>query len=182
MNPNHPGILIHPLLSSSHSPSPLSASCLWFPSGYLISSFLRAVSVMSGQLPVVGGGAPVAGSRVPGGQRPPEIAFAVAGLKAENLYDIPQVARTQPEPSMSGSWPLPKRCRHAPAAVLSLTARDLEATAPDPSAQEHKVTAPYQTVQEFEGGMSEQIALNCLSPHRGQYTCWDGANAYQNKW
>ena len=41
------------------------------PSGYLFSSFLfvlGAASIMSGQLPVVGGGTPATRGRVPGGQ------------------------------------------------------------------------------------------------------------------
>ena len=59
----------------------------------------------------------------------------VAQSRAKNLYNVLQEARTQPEPTISGGLPLPKRHRHAPTTMVSNL-----------------------TAQQFEGGMSEQGA------------------------
>ena len=102
-----------------------------------------------------------------------KIVFAVAGSKAKSLYDILQVARTQPKHSTSGGLLLPKRHRCAQTImVLSLTAQELEATVSDLSAQEHEATALDPTDQEFEGAYQNRgHSLTCPQSHRGQYTC-----------
>ena len=93
-----------------------------------------------------------------------KIEFAVAGSQAKSLYDILQVSRTWPQPSMSGGLPLPKRHRCVPTTMASsLTAQELQATASDLSAQEHGATALDPTAQGFKGDMSEQGALPYLS-------------------
>ena len=117
---------------------------------------------MPGQLPMAEG-------RVTGGQRLLKIEFAVVGSKAKGLYNIPQLARTQPESSMSGDPPLPKRHRHAPiATVLQLTAQEPKATALDP------------TVQEFKGACQNRgCSLTWHAPNRGQYSHCNGTYVYQ---
>ena len=118
---------------------------------------------MSGQLTVVGGRAPVTRGKATKDLQ--KVEFVVAGLKAKHLYNILQVARTQPEPFMSVGPPLPQMHRCAPTTkVSSHIVQEPEATVSEPSAQGNKATAPDLTVQEFEGDISEQGTLPYLSP------------------
>ena len=59
-----------------------------------------------------------------------QIECAVAGLKAEGLYDLLLGAVVQPELSLSVGLPLPKRKEVATATVSSPTAQESEAIAP----------------------------------------------------
>ena len=59
-----------------------------------------------------------------------QVDFVVARLKAEGLYNIPQGAISQPEPSMCVALPPPKMHRWVPTAtVLHLTAQEAKASA-----------------------------------------------------
>ena len=86
---------------------------------------------MSGQLPVAEGGVPVIRGGASGSQGPSKLEFAVAESKAEDLYNILQVARTWSEPFTSVGLALPQSAGMYQLHQLSLRVWEPEALAPD---------------------------------------------------
>ena len=83
-----------------------------------------------------------------------QVVFAVARLKAKDLYDILWEVMTQPELSMSVGLPPPKKCRQAPTATVSW-----------PAPQETVAVVLNPSVQKLEGVHQNKGALSYLSPN-----------------